>query len=168
MPGFMKIASGPYCATYDGNDVGEVEGVYRMQISASGRDVTSSKHGDAVVDSIYRGLNVFMIVQFKEWTAATKSIIWPWDATLGESGEHGRLFSELAKPLVLTASPGTPAATEGPVTVTIPLALYAPAHTAEITFGIEERIVPIVFRAYPCKSSGAPAASSKLTYFTTT
>jgi len=140
---------GAYTATYKGVDIGTFEGALRQNQTMHAQDVRASRFGDTVIDGVYRGSNVFQVATIKEWTEAIRDTIWPFDEELGNTGIHGRLLTDIAGALVLTAVPGTPAVTLGPATRTYSLAVLAPEHNAEVTFGTEERNMPIVFRCYP-------------------
>lgn len=151
MPCNLDIPSGPYLMTYGGADVGEVAAAKILQYSAEARDVTTDLFGDAVVDGIFRGINMFMVVVFKEWNDAVVDAIWPWDVgnTPGSSVSAGSCLVDKAKAIVLTAVSSTPAATYGPTSVTASKAILSPGHSPQISLGTEERDVPAVFRLYP-------------------
>ena len=146
---FGTWACGPYTATYNGNDVGLIEGVWRHQQTAEAADIRSGRFGDSVIDGIYRGGNCFAVAVFKEWTANIRRMLWPFDTVLGDSGKHGRSMVDMSSVLLLTAIAGTPAATAGPATRSFPRAIFSPGHNKEVLLGNEERNVPIVFRCYP-------------------
>ncbi len=145
---FGNYAVGPYTGTWSTNDVGEIEGVYRVQQSASAQDIRAGRYGDSVIDGVYRGGNVFVVATFKEWTANIRDMLWPF-GVMGLSGKVGRLMTDMAEILELTAITGTPAATHGFATITFPKAVFSPEHNQEIILGNEERNVPVVFRCYP-------------------
>lgn len=142
-------AAGAYTATYKGSDIGIFEGALRQNKTSHAQDVLAARFADTVMDAVYRGGNVFQIIVVKEWTAAVRALLWPWDAELGVTGVHGRMASDVAGVLVLTAIVGTPARTQGPVTRSYPLAFLSPEHNVDITFGAEERNIPIVMRCLP-------------------
>ena len=156
-------AAGPYTGTYDAVDFGEVEDVYTQSDIMTSEPVQSQRYGGSTIDGVYRGRNVFMAITFKFWTTTTRAIFNPYDTTdLGSSGIIGRMNSDIAKQIILTAVPGTTAQTEGPSVRTFPLALYSPEHNMETRFGAVQRDVAIVFQIYPTISSGI------LTWFTDT
>ena len=145
---------GAYSATYaplgaNPIDIGTFEGSLRENRTMHAQDVRASRFADTVLDGVYRGGNVFQIVVIKEWTEIVRDAIWPFDEELGNTGIHGRMLTDIAGIIVLTAIPGTTAAVNGPATRTYPLAILSPEHNTEITFGNEERNIPVVFRCYP-------------------
>jgi len=155
---FGTFAPGYYAMTYDGTDCGLVEGVRRLRRRAKGQPIVADKFGDTTLDGIYRGGDVFLQVTFKEWIAKVREIIWPYDSDFGDIGQCGRLWSDLAKAIVLTAQSGSPAATAGPATITFNLALAAEENDIEIVLGNEQRDIPVLFRCLPYTiSSGREA-----------
>ena len=166
--GNLTQATGAYSATYQvrvggvlqgqAEDIGAFEGSLRQNKTMHAQDVRASRFGDTVLDGIYRGANVFQIVVIKEWTEAIRDAIWPLDELLGTSGIHGRQLTDIAGQLILTAIPGTPAAAVGPLTRKYAMAILSPEHNQELTFGTEERNIPIVFRMYPTITVGTSVA----------
>ena len=168
-----SFSFGPYTATYDLDDanpkadLGLVEQAWFMESQAEARDIRASRYGESIIDGIYVGQNVFMIVRLKEWTQTVRRAIHPWaddgaaldkdkEAVLGRTGAHGRCMADMARELELTAIPGSPAATLGPITITAPLAIYAPRHNLQIPFGNLERDIHIVFQLYPVLVNAIP------------
>lgn len=145
----LVSGAGAYTETYNGVDVGLFEGSLRQNQPMHAQDVLASRFGDTVIDGVFRGSNVFAIMVVKEWTESIRDLIWPFNEALGNTGIHGRMLSDIAKALVMTVVPGTPAATNGPATRTYSLAVIAPEHNTEITFGTEERNIPVVMRCLP-------------------
>jgi hypothetical protein len=129
-------------------------------------DNGTSLYGKSMVDATYDGMNVLVRGVLREWTAAVKAAIWPFDSEPGVSGLIGRKYSDMAKQLVLTAVPGTPAATNGPVTRTYPLCIFDPEFNKEIILGLGGRAVPIVFRILPTKIT--VNGTSQLRFYTDT
>ena len=160
---FATFAAGPYAATYDtdgaagdpagkgqgARDLGLVEGVRRWQRVLEARPVKSDAFGDGVIDGVYRGGQCFCLMTFKEWTDAVKDALWPFGAAFGEMGSVGRLLTDLAGVLTLTAAADTPAAAAGPVTLTFGKAILSPGHNSQVVLGDVERDVPVVFRCFP-------------------
>lgn len=153
-----ELAFGHYEATYDGNDMGLIEGVRRVQQTAEGIDIRADQYGSSVIDGIYTGANMFLLMTVKEWIQANPSVAspeWPF-GEMGNSGVHGRSYYDLSKQIILTAVDGTTAKTFGPTTRTIPKCIYSPGHNSEHRLGNEERDILIVFRIYPQDESGSP------------
>lgn len=169
MPNITTQSFGPYTLKYGTSgsevDIGLHEGPVRMQITSHARDVRADRFGDSVLDGIYRGGDCFLLFVLKEWDAAAKAAMWPFDTDLGLSGKIGRSMTDVAKSFVLTAIAGTPAATNGPATRTFAKAIFSPEHNKEVIFGNEERNVPLVLRCYPTEVT---AGDSVLRWFTDT
>lgn len=148
---------GHYAMTHNGNACGLVtSGGQSLRFRPSIKKINNtSLYGDTLIDGIYRGMSgVQLLVTFKEWTAAIRALLWPWSTNLGEQGLIGQLSSELAKPIVLTAQALSPAAVNGPATLTAALALLAPENDVSILFGPDERDVPVLFDCYLYDDSG--------------
>jgi len=160
---FASFAAGPYAATFDtddapgdpagkgqhARDLGLVEGVRRWTRVLDAQPVVTSALGDAVIDGVYRGGQCFCRMTFKEWTAAVRDALWPFGATFGETGHIGRLLSDLAGVLTLTAVANTPAADHGPETLIFRKAIVEPGRVAEIPLGNQQRDVAVLLRCYP-------------------
>lgn len=144
---------GPYTMTFETVSVGLMEGPIRTQQNLIGLPIRASLWGQHILDYISQGGGHFIIFTVKEWNAGAKNVIWPFNASHGIYPITGELLNQYAGPLVLTALAGTPAATEGPVTRTYPLALLLPGHNIDVTFGPNERNVPIVMCALPEQNS---------------
>lgn len=156
---------GPYSVTVvisaTPTDIGLMEGAIHHNEKGFAQEVRASLYGDAVIEEITRGGEVFLILTIKEWKTASKYLMIA-EGALGTRGKAGRLRTALVSQIVLTALAGTPAATEGPVTRTYALPVLAAGHNVDITLGPEERNVPLVFRIFPSASAGV------LTYYTDT
>ena len=164
MATFDTPAFGPYTATYGAADIGLIEGPHNLSSINHAVDRRAGRFGDSVVSGIYTGGDNFVQFVLKEWTAAVKTILYPW-GTIGQSGVIGRAMEDLAAALVLTAIDGTPAKTNGPVTRTYPLAILVPEHNLEVLCGNVERNVPIVMRCYPAEVT---PGSNELQWFADT
>lgn len=114
-------------------------------------------YGDTLIDGIHRGVTgVQLLATFKEWNVALQAAIWPWGAASpptfdGTLGTIGKLISDYAMPLILTAGAGSLAATKsaGGVananTFTAAKAILAPENDVEMLFGPVETDVPVLF-----------------------
>jgi hypothetical protein len=143
------IPSGPYSATWAGNDIGLFEGPVRLQQSLFGLPVRASQWGNTIIDYIIQGGGYFGVIVVKEWTTASRAFMWPFGSTMGIVDEPGRLFSAYCQPLVLTALASTPAATYGPVTRTYALTATLPGHNLDIVAGPMERNVVVAIGILP-------------------
>lgn len=162
---FATFAYGPYTATYNALSIGEFEGSLEHFQTGHAREYRASRFGDSPVGGIYTGMSCFLLARLKEWTAATRAAMWPFDSLLGDSGTIGRAMEDMALQLILTAVVGTPAAVNGPLTRTYPLAILMPEHNQQILLGTEQRDVPLVFRIYPSVIASVP---DELRFFTDT
>jgi len=141
---------GPYAATWNATDIGLMEGPIRHQQSVIALPIRASKFGQEVIDYILQGTGgIFAAFMLKEWNTNTKAALWPFGTTQGITNQRGLLLNVFAKPLVLTAMASTPAATEGPVTRTYPLAILLPGHTLDYTLGPVERNIGVIMCALP-------------------
>lgn len=147
------FVAGRYSNTYNAVDTGITERGYELQQESNAQEITpSDAYGDSVIDSVYRGGNVFLQFEGKAYKAGAITPFWPWGA-LGVTGVIGRLASAVASANVLTATAGTPAAA-APATLTATLALLAANNPARLLFSSELRTVPIRLRVYPVDSGG--------------
>lgn len=156
---------GPYEVTYKAASVGLMEGPIRHQQSVSALPIRASLWGQNVLDYIVQGGGVFAVIMLKEWNTNTKALMHPFNASMGIFPKAGMLINQYFGSLVLTALAGTPAATEGPVTRTYPLAGILPSHTLDVVLGPVERNVPVVVCALPEPES---VGSKDVKYFTDT
>lgn len=156
---------GPYEATYKGNSIGLLEGEIRVQQNVIGLPIRASLYGQTIINYVLQGAGHFVAFTIKEWNANSKAAMWQFGTTPGIVNEAGLLFDAMAGAMVLTALSGTPAATEGPVTRTYPLAVLLPGHNLDTPLGPVERNIQIVFAALPEPES---SGSKKAKFFTDT
>lgn len=115
----------------------------------------SDVYGDTMLDIIYRGCDWFFQTEFKEYRAGPIAVAFPWGA-IGVLGTIGRLGSDVALPLVLTATAGTPAATT-PATLTAPKAILAPNSNPRAQFNSRLRTLPVRMVLLPVSDTGIRA-----------
>jgi hypothetical protein len=139
---------GAYHWSYAGTPIGFIEGVPELVEIAEAIDRRSGLTGSSVIDGIYTGGQKFLNLIAKDWTLNVQRLIWPFGGQ-GRSGRHGRAMTDLARPIVATAVPGTPAAVNGPRTRTFHLACFAPGFNMKVPFGMVERNIAVTFRIYP-------------------
>ena len=156
---FASFAAGPYTATYNADaatgdpagkgdgarDLGLIEGVRRWQRTLEAHPVHSGVLGAAVIDGVYRGGKCFCEMTFKEWTDAVRDALWLFGESFGRMGQIGRLLSDLAGVLTLTAVADAPAAANGPATLTFGKAILSPGSDTPVVLGAQQRDVPVVF-----------------------
>lgn len=158
---FATFAHGPYSATLNAVALGLTEGPIRISETLHGEPIRCDKYGQAIIDAIALGKDAYVSIILKEWTTGAQSAIFQL-ANIGTTGLIGRNLSDIAQSLVLTALASTPAATNGPVTITASKAVLAPGMNREILLGNVQRNTPIIFQLLPSESS------SLLTHFTVT
>lgn len=119
----------------------------------------TDRYGDTRIDGIYRGIDAYLVVTFKEWNAAVRSLIWPWSVPAtpvfdGKLGLIGQVAFDVAKAIVLTPVALTPAAVLTGQTFTASKAKLAPENDINILMGPDERDVPVIFDLLPYDDAG--------------
>lgn len=156
--------AGPYVWTFNGRAIGISEDGWRLTQTVSGDPIRGDNLGDSMQDYVYRGGDVTMEAVLQEWDVALNgvdgagaktntscaSIFWPW-ATLGTTGQIGRLGSVVAAPLVGVPAPTTSAAsaTAGYRTITMTYTVLPPGYNVSMLFAARLRNVPIRLQALP-------------------
>lgn len=164
-----NMAIGSYLCTYGATSLGLVEGPYNMQMQTLATAIRSDYHGDMDLDYIDRGQNWFMTLIVKQWTAIVRRALFPFgdsgtDGELGQPGSDiasgtkipaGRLYTGLAKQIVLTPVDNTPAdAVATKLIYTAPYAILRPNSSINLQLGNVERNIPIEFQFLPNDNSG--------------
>jgi|SRR5947209_6447683 len=140
--------AGRYSGTYNAVDVGITEQGYELQQDAQEETIgETDAYGLSVIDWIYRGGNVFLQFDSMAYKAGSITPFWPYGA-LGVMGVIGRLASDLALPMVLTSTTGTPAAS-APATLTATKSLLASNNPARLLYNSKLRHVPCRLRVLP-------------------
>ena len=148
------VVAGPYTGTHNAASVGLTEDGFRLRQSVSKQLIRSDAYGDSVIDSVYRGGDVFLTFSGIEYSSA----IAPWiiyGAGFGVMGQVGRLDqgSTIAFSSVLTAVAGT-TAQSAPATLTATQSIIDENFNQELAFAARGRFVPLTMRCYPYSSSG--------------
>lgn len=144
---------GPYTVTYKGTTIGLMEGPIRHQQNLIASPIKAALYGQNIIDYIVQGMGVFAVIVIKEWNASTRALMWPVNTAPGIGALTGTLYNTFLGELVFTALTGTPAATEGPLTRTYPLAGLLPGHNLDVPMGPVERNVPVVVTCLPEQNS---------------
>lgn len=144
---FGNFSPGSYTVTLNSVSLGLVNDPIRIQRAMRAQEITVDLYGDSVVDGVYRGGRVFVMIVLAEWTANIRAAIWQFNADFGQTGLHGRLLSDVAQSLVLTPVASTPAATLGNNTFTASKAILAPQNNVQWLMGNVHRNIPLVFEA---------------------
>lgn len=158
MAQFGSFAYGPYTATWNAENIGLFDGPVRLQHKVFGKPIKCDRYGDTTVGGIYLGKDIFVALILKEWTTAIKNLLFCQSAgAIGDAGLIGRAMEETssgqAAQMVLTAVAGTPAATHGPATITIPRITIAEGQDLDFLLGNVERNIPIILRAFPAETT---------------
>lgn len=127
------FAVGSYAATYNATSTGLTKDGYRITHDQKADTIQQSDlYGDTMLDYIWRGANVTCDFTCLAFTKGVP-VLNPFTAALYQlwaaAQPMGRLASDLALPLVLTATANTPAATLGPATLTATNAILAPNYS---------------------------------------
>jgi len=159
------MTTGPYTSVYNTSPLGLSREGYNLQHSIRQQNVEGTDlYGDTLIDYVWRGANVtvdFTVLSFKKAIAA--SVLWPFGNNLYVLGNTanpiGRLASDLAKVLLLTVQPNTPAAAVGfgPATLTANKAILAPGANFRQLFDSRLREVPISLTLLPYDGAAAVA-----------
>ncbi len=155
----MPFVAGPYTATYRGTILGITERGWELEHTWFGEPVIGDNLGDSIQDHVYRGGNCFWSAILSEWDRTqARTAFWPYNALLGESGQVGRMDTDVMTTLggtgglVLTAVPGTRAdvaGASGPKTVTMTYAVIAKNFPIRTLFAAAHRKVGIRMQSYP-------------------
>lgn len=137
--------AGQYTLVYNGVSVGICEGdagVPTIEETNHAEQINSSDaYGKTLIDGVYQGGDFFAQYTCLEYKAGSLAAFWPF-AAIGVMGIIGRMLSDIAAPLVMTAIAGTPAA-NSPATLTASKAVLAPGYNTKLLFGPTLRKVPI-------------------------
>lgn len=103
----MSFIAGPYTITLGALSLGITENGIELENIGYGDPVRGDNLGESIQDNVYRGMDVYLNFIMQEWNAAGASLAyWPY-ATLGQSGQVGRMDSDIASALVATVVAGT-------------------------------------------------------------
>lgn len=158
-----QVVAGRYTATFNAAALGQTAEGIRISHQFFKRMVHGDAGGDTPQNAIYRGREQFLNFRLIEAASAgITAMIDPYAATpgtpltLGVIGQIDVAYGSVAgvaKQVVLTALAGTPAATVGPATITLPLCVLAENFPVEALLGPDLREIPVRLRVYP-NSSG--------------
>lgn len=148
--------AGRYSGTYNSVDVGITENGYTLTIDSSAQMINQTDaYADSVIDWVYRGGNAHLQFESKAYKAGSITPFWPWGA-LGvlrtNAAPIGRLASDVASAMILTATAATPAAAS-PASLTASKSILAPNNPASLLFDARVRNVPVRLQLLPYASS---------------
>lgn len=135
--------AGAYTATFDAVALGITDDGYDLQWEPKLQAIEKSDvFGDMLIDGVYRGTNWFFQTEFMEDKAGPRDAVFPWsNGVFGTQGLIGRLMSDVASPLVLTSTVGTPAVAT-PATLTATKAILAPGFNSNVVHSSRLRTMP--------------------------
>jgi hypothetical protein len=102
----------------------------------------TDRYGRSMIDAIHMGLNALAAFTCEEFRAGSLAAFWPFAALWGRIGVVGKLYYNMAAPLVMTAVAGT-TAYGSPFVLQGSKAILAPQFDGSLLFGPELRTVPI-------------------------
>lgn len=152
------LIAGRYSATYNAVDVGMTRQGHEVEVQLKQENIEETDlFGLSFIDAIIRGGDAFYNAVFREYKAGSISVLTrPFGGTIGlmqnATYPAGRLFSDVAQALVLTATAGTPAAA-APATLTASKALLAENYPVKIVFDSRLRELPVRMRLGPYLST---------------
>lgn len=146
--------AGRYSSTWNSVAMGIMENGYDVSYDPKQELINrSDQYGDTLLDMVYRGGDWSMQCDTLEWMAGVTGPAFPFGTALGVLGTIGRLCSDIAAALVLTATAGTPAAA-APATLTASKAILAANANPRIILNSVLRKVPIRFTFLPYDAAG--------------
>ena len=151
-----QATQGNYAGLANGSNIGRTDEGWFIEIQHKGEYLKFEEFGENVVDLIQMGADVYIEAVLKEWNAAAiQNIIWNFAPQLGRIDcPAGRFASRgSAFPLILTANPCTPAATDtagNGATLTFHSVVMEPDFAIRINLNNDTRMVPVRFRALFC------------------
>lgn len=173
-----QFVAGRYSGAYNLLDVGITRDGYLLTLDSEMEDIgETDAWGLTVIDGLWRGGNCFIQFTSVAYKAGSLAAFWPYGGAVNANGVLGvlvdgtiaapnqlpiaRLASDIAKPLVLTSTAGTPAAAN-PATLTATAALLSKNNNGRVMFNSKLRDVPVRLRCYPFTSGNITR------FFTTT
>jgi hypothetical protein len=161
----MTFIAGPYTATYNSAlgggadlDLGITEDGFELEVTPFADLVRGDNLGESIQDGVYRGKDVYLNVVIQEWSkdgvmrAFNPFIDTDALSDISEVGQVGRLLSNMAGVLILTAVAGTTAAAT-PATLTASRAIIAPGFPLKSLLATRLRKLPLRFLLLPYTDS---------------
>lgn len=137
------FVAGAYLGTLNSVALGLAQEGYELEIEPKQTLINrSDAWGDSLLDTIFRGIDANVQAEFMEYKAGPISAMNQFASFGLATGVIGRMGSDIATALVLTATPNTPAAAS-PASLTATKAILAPNHNPRLVFNSVLRTVPI-------------------------
>ena len=149
-----NATSGNFTALWGGQPLGRTDEGFFLEIMHKGEMFRFEEFGQNVIDMIKLGADVYVETVLKEWLApGLLAALWYHSSpenfgTIDCPAGEFAVVGGCAQPLILTANPCTPAATDGPASFTFHRTLMEPEIAARINLNNKPRMVPIRFRAF--------------------
>lgn len=157
----MTFIAGPYTATYNPAlgggahlSLGTVEDGFELESTYFADLIRGDNLGESIQDGVYRGKDCYLNCVIEEWNldgvlrAFNPFIDVDAISDLSEVGQVGRLLTNLAGVLTLTAVAGTTAAAT-PATLTASKAIIAPGFPLKSLLATRLRKLPLRFLLLP-------------------
>lgn len=142
------LVAGAYAGAYNGVSTGITEQGFELTFETKAEEIgESDAFGESLIDFIYRGGRLSTMFESLAYKAGSITPFWPW-GPLGVLGIIARLASNVAMPLTLTSTAGTPAAAS-PATLTFGKAILAPNNPARLLYNSKLRKVPVRLACLP-------------------
>jgi hypothetical protein len=148
----MSFVAGAYTVTHDAITVGQLKAGITWQWTAYGEIITGDNFARAAQDIVFQGIDMVVDYELMEWDeAGAEDVYWPWGSAWLSAGVVGRIAVQqsLHKQLVATAIAGTPAATFGPASVTLPRVILHEDFPVQTVYAPQHRRMPVRQRAFP-------------------
>lgn len=153
----MSFVAGQYTATLAASTVGQIERGINSTHSFMKQLIVGDNFAQAVQDAVFLGADVVFDYRLMEYNAAAvRQAMWPYGSTwLSVTSVLGTMDvqNSIVAQLILTALAGTPAATSGPATITLPKVILRENFPVNILFAPELRVIPISQRVYPSSTN---------------
>ncbi len=161
----MAYLAGAYSATYGGAALGTIDDGFNLEWQQVIENIMSDSFR-AREDGVYQGVEMMLRFVLNEpLSAGVAELVWPWDATEGETGVIGRLMTSMAQALVLTKCSGN-AASPASITFTRAVLWTDPVTTK---FASQQRKIAVNVAVLPVPVSPAVVMGcAGGTFYTTT
>lgn len=156
----MSYIAGPYTVVLGGLSLGITENGLEVEFVGFGDPIRGDNLGESIQDWVYRGKDIYYNCTLQEYNAAGAALaMWPY-ATIGQSGQVGRVDSDIASAMVATVVAGT-RAVGNPNTLTFTKSILAKNFPVKLLFASRHRNVPLRQQVLPA----AVALSGNHTWF---
>jgi hypothetical protein len=143
------FVAGGYSMTWNGNSIGlaNTDGIM-VNDTPIKEIVKASLYGENLIDKIYLGRKVTVMVKLIEWTSNVRTLINPY-GTIGTAGQYSVTDTDYAKALVCTPLAGTTAAgATSFATMTFHSTIASDDNNIEWALKAGLREIPILFDCY--------------------